>query len=121
MVIKLIQPQELEAAYVLPALRRELARALRAHGVGQKDIAKRLGVTEAAVSQYAHNKRGTDIAFDRETQEHIKEVALRITNAQSLLAETQGLLARIWQKRKICVICQDHNPHIPKTCAVCFA
>ena len=43
-------PQELETCYILPALRKEFADVLRSkHKMKQKDIAKILGVTEAAI------------------------------------------------------------------------
>jgi predicted transcriptional regulator len=54
-----LMPQELEVWYVLPSLRREMARLMIKKGIPQKDIAGILGVTEPAVTQYklAKSKR----------------------------------------------------------------
>ena len=54
-----LMPQELEVWYVLPSLRREIARLMIKKRVPQKDIAAILGVTEPAVTQYklAKSKR----------------------------------------------------------------
>ena len=54
---KIQSPQSIELHYVLPAVRREIALKLKEKGLGQKEIAKRLSVTEAAVSQYINDKR----------------------------------------------------------------
>ena len=44
MVNRVLQPQELEVFYVIPALRREFSLRLKESGKSQKDIAKVLGV-----------------------------------------------------------------------------
>ncbi len=67
-----MMPQEVEVWYVLPAIRRELAKAMKEkevprkgedgkvkqHRITQKEIAKMLGVTEPAITQYLLKKRG---------------------------------------------------------------
>ncbi|RDE12694.1 MAG: hypothetical protein C4K49_09840 [Candidatus Thorarchaeota archaeon] len=54
-----LMPQELEVWYVLPSLRREMARIMIERKVPQKDIAGILGVTEPAVTQYKKKKGHT--------------------------------------------------------------
>jgi predicted transcriptional regulator len=50
---KWLMPQEVEVWYVLPAIRRELAKVMKFEkGQAQKSIARMLGVTEPAVTQY---------------------------------------------------------------------
>jgi hypothetical protein len=121
MVIQLLQPQELEVYYILPALRRELAKALKQQGKSQKDIAQHFGLTEAAVSQYLHEKRGTDVDFTPQLKEIIQKAAARITDNASFIRETQQLLHHVWKDRFICSVCHDQNGSaIPKGCAVCF-
>ncbi len=65
-------PQEVEVWYVLPAIRRELAKIMKTkvvtrtnedgekvdHKVTQKEIARMLGVTEPAITQYLLKKKG---------------------------------------------------------------
>ena len=67
-----MMPQEVEVWYVLPAIRRELAKVMKTktvprvgednkqkeHKITQKEIAKMLGVTEPAITQYLLTKRG---------------------------------------------------------------
>lgn len=52
-----MQPCESAVKYKVPAIKAELARKLKKEGKSQKEIAKLLGVTEAAVSQYLSGKR----------------------------------------------------------------
>ncbi|NIA09936.1 MAG: transcriptional regulator [Nitrospiraceae bacterium] len=57
-------PCEVITWYVLPAIRRELSAVMISkYNMYQKDAAKLLGVTDAAVSQYLSRKRG-NIDFD---------------------------------------------------------
>lgn len=52
-------PCEIITWYVLPAIRRELAsRLVQSHDCSQKEAARLLGLTDAAVSQYIARKRG---------------------------------------------------------------
>lgn len=60
----MILPQELEVYYVIPAIRRELARALKKQGLSQKRISLIFGVTEACVSNYFKSKRGREVDFN---------------------------------------------------------
>jgi predicted transcriptional regulator len=52
-----MQPCESAVKYKVPAIKAELARKLKKECKSQKEIAKLLGVTEAAVSQYLSGKR----------------------------------------------------------------
>jgi len=55
-----IRPRcEIIVQYVLPAIRAEIAARMRDEGISQARIARILGVTPAAVSQYIKSKRGT--------------------------------------------------------------
>jgi hypothetical protein len=114
-----LQPQEVEVFYILPAIRRELSFALKARGKSQKDIAKLLGVTEAAVSQYLSAKRGNDVHFPKELSQAIQEAAVRIIDYQSMVRETQAILAAVKQDRFICKM-HEQVGDVPKGCDVCF-
>ncbi|TET12217.1 MAG: hypothetical protein E3J86_00775, partial [Candidatus Thorarchaeota archaeon] len=66
-----MMPQEVEVWYVLPAIRRELAKVMKTkvvqradvdgevkeHKITQKEIARMLGVTEPAITQYLLKKK----------------------------------------------------------------
>ncbi len=121
MVIQLLQPQELEVYYILPALRKEFAKAMKTEGKSQKDIAGLFGVTEASVSHYINDKRGSDVDFTPELKKTIKDAALRITDTVTFIKEIQQLANKVWKERFICTVCHDQNgTAIPRGCAVCF-
>ena len=56
-LMKLIFPQEVEVWYVLPAIRKRLAMGLIDKGMSQKEVARVMSLTEAAISQYKKEKR----------------------------------------------------------------
>ncbi len=119
MVNRLLQPQEIEVFYVLPAIRRGLAVCMKSDGKSQKEIAKLLGVTEPAVSQYMSSKRASQLKFNDKLKIAINESAKRITSEISLMREMQRLVHLVRSER---VICQMHEAlgGAPKNCNVCF-
>ena len=118
--MQLLQPQEVEVYYVLPTIRKELAAAMKSLGKTQKQIAELLGVTEAAVSQYFSKKRGTHVDLPEEFQHAILRAAKRITDTQSMIKETQKIVALAKEKRLICKLHERLEGGIPKGCDVCF-
>ncbi len=120
MVVQLLHPQELEVFYILPALRREFAKAMKKLGRSQKEIAGNLGVTEAAVSQYIHQKRATDVDFTKDIQKEIQESAISINDRNAFIAVTQKLMRKIRGNRFICNVCKSQNKGTPKGCSMCY-
>jgi hypothetical protein len=114
-----IQPQEVEVFYILPAIRRELSLALKEQGKSQREIAKLLGVTEAAVSQYISKKRAADVAFPAELAAEIRATAPRITDRRSMMQETQRILAHAKDRKLTCRM-HESVADVPKGCDVCF-
>ncbi|MBS3148154.1 helix-turn-helix domain-containing protein [Candidatus Woesearchaeota archaeon] len=119
MVNRVLQPQELEVFYVIPALRREFALRLKKAGRTQKDIAKLLGVTDAAVSQYISSKRAAIVEFPPSITEEISSSIKKLDSELSFTREIQHLL-RVTRHTR--VICQLHEKlgTAPKGCTVCF-
>ena len=67
-------PQEIEVWYILPAIRRDLTKSMiNDLHLTQKEIAKIMGLTEAAVSQYIHSKRAKEIVFSNAVLKEIKQ------------------------------------------------
>ncbi|MEM2916491.1 MAG: helix-turn-helix domain-containing protein [Candidatus Woesearchaeota archaeon] len=120
MVVQLLHPQELEVFYILPALRREIAKAMKKLGRSQKAIAQMLGVTEAAVSQYLHQKRATDVDFTKDLQKDIHESAASISNRNDFVRTTQQIIRTIRENKFICTVCRNQNKSASKRCAICF-
>ena len=76
--------------YLLPLIRKEFAKSLiKDHGLTQRKAAEKLGITEAAVSQYFSNKRGDLKVTDSEIQREIKESTQRIMNGDILIMKTE--------------------------------
>jgi len=68
---KLVTPSEIESFYLIPTIRKELTKHLKEQGLDQKEIAKKLHITEPAVSQYVNSKRASQIDFDNVFDEQI--------------------------------------------------
>ena len=120
MKLQLLQPQEIEVFYILPAIRSKMALALKDEGMKQKEIAKKLCLQESTVSQYIHSKRGTIAKFGSEVEEQIKRSAELIKSKVDLIAETQKVLALVKKDKK--TICALHRElaDVPNSCDVCF-
>jgi predicted transcriptional regulator len=115
---KLSTPQEVEVWYILPAVRKHLVTEMIRLGLSQKQAAEKLGITEAAVSQYIKGKRGYDVVFDRKTTNEIKKSAKRIIKGANVISELNGICEYSMDHL---VICRIHKMHgAPKKCDICF-
>jgi predicted transcriptional regulator len=111
-------PQEIEVWYIIPAIRREFAKVLVKKGLKQREVARILGVTDAAVSQYFSSKRGSEVRFNQRIKKEIKESVDRVMKGKDILAEIQGI-CRECKKDKICCFIHKHHG-APDNCRVCF-
>lgn len=116
---KLVQPQEVIVWFVLPAIRREITNALiYKYSIPQKEIAKRFGLTEPAISQYKKGVRG-DVEFGPEILEAINEAARKIAEEEaSAPREVQRVLKFI---EKDGHLCQFHKKYgvVHEGCHIC--
>ena len=80
MATTFIFPQEIEVTYIIPSLRRELAKVMKVSGLTQREIAKKLMVTEQAVSQYFSSKRASTVEFNKKIENEIKRVSKTLNN-----------------------------------------
>ena len=112
-------PQELEVWYVIPAIRKEITIVMQSNGLKQVEIAKRLGLTKAAVNQYLSNKRGNELKLNNKIKKQIIESTLRINNEFDSAREIQHLI-NIAREEKI--VCQVHRnlDNSKKSCNVSF-
>ena len=65
-------PQEIATWYIIPAIRREFVKEMISQGLSQRQAADRLGLTEAAVSNYMKDKRASEIKLNGHIVEMIK-------------------------------------------------
>lgn len=115
MVNRALQPQEIEVFYVLPALRRDLTLWMKKQGKSQKQIAKLLGVTEPAISQYVKSKRASAVKFSKSLGGEIKKSAGMINDRQSMVSEVQRLLRLARNEKVVCRFCKGLG-----SCSICF-
>ena len=112
-------PQEIEVWYILPAIRRKLVLALKEKGKAQKEIAKLLNITEAAVSQYTNKKRGTEISFPAEVKDFIKKSAEKIVDSESAFHQIQIINEFIKKSKALCQLHAQIEGDL-KGCDVCY-
>ena len=113
-------PQEVEVWYVIPAIRSELSKQMLALGMSQSDIAKKLDVSRAAVSQYVKNKRANDIKLDDSIKKKVKASAKKVVEENaSVMKEIQLILEKV--KSEGC-LCKYHKQieNVECECDVCF-
>lgn len=115
-------PQEIEVWYVLPALRRELAKNfVKVHGLSQKKAASILSMTEAAISQYLGEKRGQDLKFNKEELTMISETANKILEDEKNLNKyLYELSVKFRGIDSVCKIHMKMDKSLPKDCKICM-
>lgn len=111
-------PQEIEVWYIIPAIRKELAKIfIKKYKLTQEKAAKILGVSKAAVCQYMSRKRADKIKFPPRIKKEFEESAKRIIdNNQIVVKEILRLLDVIKKSRCSCHICKKYNKGILKIC-----
>ncbi len=88
-------------------------------GLKQVEIAKKLGITKAAVNQYISEKRGNEIKFNSKLKEVIKESSKKINNEFDAVREIQYLIKVSRNEKVACQIHKDLDDNYKK-CNICF-
>ncbi len=113
-------PQQIELFYIIPALRKEFSKMMVARGLKQKQVACKLGITEAAVSQYLKDKRARKaVNFDEGMMKEIAKSVDKIMDGGNPLRELQHLCSLSKQRRITCSI-SERMGHAPRGCTECF-
>jgi predicted transcriptional regulator len=121
-------PCEIAVKSAVPAIRALLAKELIVtYGMRQKEVADLLGITQTAVSKYAHHVRGRVMLIENE-----EEVVTLITETAASLAngdmDKTTLALRICttckfvrRKRLMCGLCKLANPSLNiNQCKLCL-
>lgn len=119
MLKNVLQPQEIEVFYIIPAIRSYLAKAMKESGKSQKEIAKLFGLRESTVSQYINGRRAT-LKLDKKSQEKIEKLARKIKTQIDVVVAVQEALNYIEKSQGICQIHKQIASAIPCNCKVCF-
>lgn len=120
---KLIFPQEIEVWYVLPQVRKKIALKMVEKGLKQKEVAKIMGITPAAVCQYKGSKRAKEDFFDEEMNKKsdisvkkiiknnnaLAEEIIKLTN----LAKSKGIICKLYKDK--CAL-----KGLEKNCPYCY-
>jgi len=113
-----ILPQEIEVWYIIPAVRKELAKQLTSkYEMSFEQAGNILGISKAAVSQYLSNKRANKIRLNSEVKREITKSAKIISeNSKAALTEIQRILKFMKDKKCSCNVCKKYNKDILDYC-----
>src|SRR2546422_958535 len=121
-----LQPFEVVTAKLLPTIRARLAQVLLdEHHMKQVEVAKQLGITQAAVSHYKTMSRGTDAELVRlfpEIDAFVRGIAARIADGMpqtEQVLEMSQLVERRMNTQRFC----DYHKKVAASdpmCSVCF-
>ena len=111
-------PQEIEVWYIIPAVRKELARLLtRKYEMSYERAGNILGISKAAVSQYLSNKRANKIKLTPEVKKEVAKSAKIIAkNPKVALSEMQRILKYMKDKKCSCEVCKKYNQDVLNFC-----
>tara|TARA_Y100000310_G_scaffold328062_1_gene395494 strand:+ start:33539 stop:33886 length:348 start_codon:yes stop_codon:yes gene_type:complete len=113
-------PQEIEVWYLIPALRKEIAKALiKDFQKSQKDVSVILGISEGAVSQYLNSKRGSELKFSKEELEEIRRVAEKIIKEGEVDQNFYKLCVKLRGCHSLCSFHKKQDKNLPKNCDMC--
>lgn len=116
---KIIMPQELEVWYLLPAIRKEFAKEMIKEGLSQREVAEKLCLTEAAVSQYIKGKRGSDVEIGGAIRKDIKKSVKKILKGDCVIGEIQCICNKCKKKMILCRIHKKHG-NVSGECKICL-
>jgi hypothetical protein len=121
-------PCEVAVKSVIPSIRALLAiELINTHGMKQDDVASLLGITQTAVSKYAHHVRGAALQteIERLFEDVVKKVATLIANGEFDRFESTEQMCRLCSlvrtKGIMCEICNSHSSErVSSICKLCF-
>ena len=111
-------PQEIEVWYIIPSVRKELAKQLTSkYEFSYEKAGKALGISKAAISQYLSDKRANKIKLNTETKKEIEKSAKIISkNTKDALQEMQRILKFMKSNKCSCDVCKKYNRDVLDYC-----
>ncbi len=117
--MNLRMPQEVEVWYLLPAIRREFAKEMAKRGIKQREISKKMSITEAAVSQYINSKRASNVRFSKTVSNEVRKSVERVIKDDNIMTEMQKICKLCKEDKTLCRIHRKHGK-VSKECKICF-
>jgi predicted transcriptional regulator len=122
-----VNPLELASRYVVPSVMRRLVEVLvEEHGLSRVEVARRTGLSPAAVTRYLKGERGSALdvrgigELDGMIRELAREVASGSVSAPRLQAKVAGVAAHAMAKGYFCGFHAELDPRFgPATCSAC--
>ncbi len=111
-------PQEIEVWYIIPTVRKELAKLLtKKYELSYDKTGIILGVSKAAISQYISNKRANKIRLNLETKKEIAQSAKILAKSPKLaVSEIQRILKFMKDSKCSCDVCKKYNKEVLGYC-----
>lgn len=122
----MLQPFEVVTAKLLPTIRARLAQILLdKYEMKQVEVAKHLGITQAAVSHYKTMDRGIDREILRtfpEIDRFVGDLAAQIVEGMSQTEQVASISTVIGRLMNTQRFCEYHKKlaAIDPTCSICF-
>jgi predicted transcriptional regulator len=122
----MMQPSEIIAAKLLPAIRARLAQILLSdYHMKQVEVAEHLGITQAAVSHYNTRSRAVDeevFAVFPEIEDGVRDLAGRISEGlpkPEQIAAVEELCKNITRTERFCAYHRRYS-RLDSQCQICF-
>jgi predicted transcriptional regulator len=122
----MMQPSELVAAKLLPAIRARLAQILlRDYHMKQIEVAGHLGITQAAISHYNTRSRAVDeelLGMFPEIEDGVKDLAAKISKGlprPEQIAAIEALCRDITRTERFCAFHRRYS-RLDSQCRICF-
>jgi predicted transcriptional regulator len=122
----MMQPSELVAAKLLPAIRARLAQILlRDYHMKQVEVAGHLGITQAAISHYNTRSRAVDeelLGMFPEIEDGVKDLAAKISKGlprPEQIAAIEALCRDITRTERFCAFHHRYS-RLDSQCKICF-
>ena len=113
-------PQEIEVWYIIPTIRKELAKILtEKYNLTFEKTGNILGISKSAVCQYLGNKRASKISLPASVKKEIAKSAAVISKNETMaLKEIMRILSLMKKTKCSCKICGKYNRGILKQCSM---
>ena len=111
-------PQEIEVWYIIPAIRKELAKNLvKTHKMSYEKAGRILGISKAAVCQYLGNKRANKFKLNPDMKKEIKKSSkIIVQDNNKAILEIERIIKYLRANHCPCELCKKYNLGVMEFC-----